>query len=169
MPARRIRPSLCWISGWRTSTIFMGTRSMAGMPRLSHAEIVWEPLQRRCLGQHPSPLKRLPMVILYRSALQAGTHEGLAVVALEALGRGVLVAGGHLLLLGLLGRCGGVAFQAAAHEGFPVVTLLAGRLRIARGHALLLRRQVFLGRRLGGGHRTGGKGEQGSNGKDTKL
>src|SRR5512139_1969679 len=81
-----------------------------------------------------------------RSALEAGRHELLALVAFQILRARFLVAVAHALLLGhdLL------ALQTRAHERLALVVvreLLALRLRVALAHALLLLRHLFF---LGG-------------------
>src|SRR5690242_13252533 len=68
-----------------------------------------------------------------RSALQAGTHEGLALIALQAFGLGVLTAATHLLLLRreLLMRRGRTACrQAGLHEGAAFVARQVFRLGV---------------------------------------
>src|SRR6185295_13391843 len=76
-------------------------------------------------------------------ALQAGTHEGLAIVAFLALR--LLIAILHLVLLRRLlgGGAGGFAFQARAHGFLALVALLVAHLRIAVFHPLLLRLLFF--------------------------
>src|SRR5215831_9652013 len=90
------------------------------------------------------------------SPLEAGAHEGLALLALHVLQVRLLVAIPHLVLLGFLlgarrwaSRRSVLALEAAAHEFLALVALqlLVRGLLVAGGHALLL---LFLrlGRRL---------------------
>src|SRR5689334_2230456 len=80
-----------------------------------------------------------------RSALEAGAHEGFALVALQTFGLGVLTAAAHLLLLRceLFVRSGSAASrQARLHEGTAFVARQVLRLGvgIAGLHLLLLSR-----------------------------
>src|SRR3954464_2072862 len=70
------------------------------------------------------------------STLQAGTHEGFALVALLAFGLGVAILHALLLLLLRGARLG--VLQALAHELLALVALLALGLGIAALHPLLL-------------------------------
>src|SRR5215831_4332730 len=89
------------------------------------------------------------------SPLEAGAHEGLALLALHVLQVRLLVAVPHLVLLGFLLGAGRrarrrfLALEAAAHEFLALVPLelLVRGLLVAGGHALLLF-FLRLGRRL---------------------
>lgn len=81
-------------------------------------------------------------------AAEASAHECLALIAFEALGFRIGIAGSHFLLLSLLMRR--FTFQARAHERLAFIAGLAGRLFVAVTHALLLRRQWLVSGLCGG-------------------
>jgi hypothetical protein len=99
-----------------------------------------------------------PKTLLRRACLTAKAiaYEFLALLALQALGAGVLPAGGRLAGLVATRRCGGAtARQALLHEGlaFRAFERLLFRVLAARGHALAMRflrgARFLLGRFLG--------------------
>src|ERR1700761_2743651 len=170
MPARRISPSLCWIRGWWTSTIFMSRpdvsdgRDCGPRAATTHRRFGSHGIKKGA-GNHRHPFNaQLHSVGCVRGIAQAGTHELLAGITFERLGLRIGVAGFHFFLLGHLGRRGNIALQAAAHELLAVVAAFASRLLVAIGHALLLR--VLAGRGNGG---VLGRGESGRSGEGQRY
>src|SRR5258706_12947570 len=94
-------------------------------------------------AQTAAPASSSAAAARFTLSLQAGTHEGLALIAFLPLG--LLVAVFHLVLLRLLlvGGARRLALQARAHELLPVVALLVARLGVAVLHPLLLRLLLF--------------------------
>src|SRR5574337_767387 len=127
--------------------------------------------RRKCERGRTAPFFIAPDVNALWSALEATGHEGLALVTLQALGAGFLVASRHLLLLsgrrggsGLVGGSGWrgglvLAGQTVGHEGLALVAFQAldPGLLVASGHLVLLRSaRCRRGGRFTRGSRRGG-------------